>query len=63
MKGNNTLELNLATVMEAMQEWLDKRLPHTPQRVIGFQSLGGTCPLFRLNVEDVKVTPDNGEVR
>lgn len=25
MKGNNTLIVNTATMMQAMQEWLDKR--------------------------------------
>lgn len=60
MKGSNTLELNTATVIEAMQEWLDKRMPNHGQRVIGFQSLGGTCPLFRVAIEDVKPTTPNG---
>lgn len=26
MKGNNTLELNTATIIEALQEYLDKRM-------------------------------------
>lgn len=60
MKGNNTLELNQATIMEAMQEWIDKRMPHTPQRVTGFQATGGTCPTYKVLVEDLKATSPNG---
>ena len=32
MKGNNELILNTATMIEAVQEWLDRRMPeHAPQ--------------------------------
>jgi len=34
MKGNNSMILNKATMIEAVQEWLDKRMPDYAPEVV-----------------------------
>lgn len=40
MKGNNELHLNTATVMEALQMWLDSKMPHGAPTVTSVKPSG-----------------------
>ncbi|MDZ4343257.1 MAG: hypothetical protein U1E51_12590 [Candidatus Binatia bacterium] len=54
MKGNNTFHLNEATLIEAMQEYLDKRmLVYTP-KVVSVRLSGEVNNSFEVEVEEVK---------
>ena len=47
MIGVNALHLNEATITEAVQEWLDKRMPNENQLVTSVQvERNGSCPVF-----------------
>ena len=55
MIGNNTLILNTATVIEAMQEYFDKR--YTPKvEVKDFKVHGGgyPCPQWEVEVAEIE---------
>lgn len=59
MKGNNTLELNEATLIEAMQEYLDKRMTeHSPRVTAVKSSKVGLSDGFTVRVEER--SPSNG---
>ena len=54
-KGTTTIEMNLATVMEAMQEYLDKRVDHdeVPQfSVTCVAASGGMDTTFKITIEE-----------
>lgn len=57
MKGNNTLSLNDATLIEALQEYFDKRIkPHI--EVTGVDKVQG---IFKVNVvDDTRMPPPGG---
>ncbi len=38
MKGNNDLHLNEATIIEAMQQWLDREMPKDTPKVTGVKT-------------------------
>ncbi len=40
MKGSNTLKINQATMMEAVQLWIDKTM-HEPPKVTAVKSVAG----------------------
>ena len=42
MKGNNELHLNSATMIEAMQQWLDAKMPHAAPTVTDVRVLDRT---------------------
>lgn len=52
MKGNNTLLLNAATMAEAVQEWLAKRMPEQTPTVTSVRadSSSGHAPSFRIEL-------------
>ena len=53
MRGNNTLELNEATLIEAMQEYLDKRMGQFAPLVKGVSVTGqGYEKTFNVSVSD-----------
>lgn len=55
MKGHNTLNLNLSTVMEAMQEYFDKRYsPKIKVTNVKGTTLNGVTPSFEVEVEDLE---------
>lgn len=39
MKGNNTMVLNPATVIQALQMWLDAKVPVDPPEVVSVEQL------------------------
>jgi hypothetical protein len=52
MKGSNELRLNEATIIEAVQEYLDKRLPTTPVVVKSIdENNGGYNKTFIVKIE------------
>jgi len=52
VKGNNTLELNEATLIEAMQEYLDKRMTDYAPKVTSVKSSKvGLSDNFTVHVE------------
>jgi hypothetical protein len=56
MKGNNTIVVNAATLVEAMQEYLNKRAIGNQADTItsvGYMLEGGTT-LYKLNVTERK---------
>lgn len=54
MKGNNTLVLNEATMIEAIQEYLDKRMPQHAPNVQAVTSAKGAS--YGLNTFEIEVT-------
>lgn len=42
MKGNNSIEMNQATLQEAIQEYFDKRWSGPPQRVMSVRVAGSS---------------------
>jgi hypothetical protein len=50
MKGNNVLKLNAATAMEAVQEYLDKRMGNFAPRVTAIESDGNSYQGYTLIV-------------
>ena len=69
MKGNNELHLNEATIIEALQEYLARRMPTTAQRVKSVEPRKGnfdaTRPTvstltFVVTVEEVEHAPLTG---
>jgi hypothetical protein len=47
MIGINALHLNEATITEAVQEWLDKRMPNENQLITSVQvERDGACQIF-----------------
>jgi hypothetical protein len=48
VKGVNTFILNTATCIEAIQEYLDKRMPNDKVTVTGFVATSGTDTGFRV---------------
>ena len=60
MKGNNELHLNTATVMEAVQQWLDNKMPTSSPTVTHFKSSGKGDGVFVVEVSsdaDLPVAP------
>ena len=62
MKGKNILHLNAATLMEAVQEYLDKRMgPYSP-KVTAIKDAGTTyTDEFKVSVEEREPDAPNGE--
>lgn len=55
MKGHNTLNLNLVTIMEAMQEYFDKRYsPKLKVTNVKGTPLNRVIPSFEVEVEDLE---------
>lgn len=52
MRGNNTLNLNEATIIEALQEYFDKRSLRSPFKVTSVTYTGGT---FRVSTEEREI--------
>lgn len=52
MKGSNELHLNLATMLEALQEYFDKRLPGHPIDVTNISQTSQSTPAFKVNVTE-----------
>ncbi len=46
MKGNNELHLNTATVIEAVQMWLDSKMPHGAPTVTSVKASGRSDCMF-----------------
>jgi len=42
MKGNNSIEMNQATLIEAVQEYFDKRWSGPPQEVMSVRASSGS---------------------
>ena len=61
--GTNYLDLNAATVMEALQEYLDKRTRDPLAKVTGFERVSGVgCgDRFRVHLEAVKANEEDDE--
>lgn len=56
MKGNNELRLNEATMIEALQLWLDSKFVKAAPRVTGIEeiSTGTYCKEFKVKVTDAQ---------
>jgi hypothetical protein len=55
MIGHNSFRLNEATMIEAVQEWLDKRMPGEKQRVVAIEvEHSSSCKTFEINLETKK---------
>ena len=54
MKGNNTLELNEATMVEALQLWCEHTFKHAPKvtSVKMVSNKGGYVTVFEVAIED-----------
>lgn len=52
MKGNNELHLNTATMIEAMQQWLDAKMTHAAPTVTDVRVLEKTDRTFIVSVSD-----------
>lgn len=54
MKGNNEFRLNHATMIEALQMWIDAQFKNDPPRVASVEELGSTnyCKEFSVKVTD-----------
>jgi len=54
MKGNNELRLNEATMIEALQMWIDAQFTKNPPRVASVEELSSTnyCKEFSVKVTD-----------
>jgi len=54
MKGNNELRLNQATMIEALQLWVDSQFTKNPPRVVSVEELSssGYCKEFSVRVTD-----------
>lgn len=50
MKGNNELHLNTATMIEALQYWLDHVMLQNTPTVTGVKSESGSHGIFIVNV-------------
>ena len=56
MIGINALHLNEATITEAVQEWLDKRMPNENQLVTSVQvERNGACQVFVITLAPKEV--------
>ena len=66
MKGSNTLVYNLATMIDAMEEYINKRYRAPDgQRIIVKDvksTKGGMCPTFDILVETAKEASTNETV-
>lgn len=62
MKGNNELKLNEATMMEVVQEWLDRQLPAGAPTVTSVKGGSSNYDLtFTVGLTtEAKKLPDNG---
>lgn len=58
MKGNNELRLNKATMIEALQLWVDAQFVKNPPRVTSVEELSGSS---YSNEFSVKVTDEPKE--
>jgi hypothetical protein len=57
MKGNNEIILNTATMIEAMQLWVDANFKDPP-RVTGIDRAdNGHCATFKVKLEEPKGNP------
>jgi hypothetical protein len=56
MKGNNSLDLNTATMLEALQQWADAQFDE-PIKVTAISQLDQQRGLFRITL----VSPDPSE--
>ena len=64
MKGNNTLELNEAALIEAMQEYLDRRMTDYAPKVTAVKSSRiGLSDGFTVHVEARTREPSAGALR
>lgn len=53
MKGTNTLELNHSTVIEALQEWFDKRWKGDNAVLVrSIAPVQGLVPTFRITMSE-----------
>lgn len=54
MKGNNELRLNQATMIEALQLWVDSQFAKDAPRVVSIEELSSTnyCKEFSVKVTD-----------
>lgn len=52
MIGNNVLLLNTATMMQAVQEWLDKRMPECSPSVTNVTIKSESSGLFEIRVQE-----------
>lgn len=52
MKGNNTLVLNTATMLEAVQLWLDANFKNPPIADTVHERNDGGSPSFHVRVKD-----------
>lgn len=60
MIGNNTMLLNTATMMQAVQEWLDKRMPECAPEVTNITGKDSTRGTFEITLNE-RPTPTNTE--
>ena len=51
MVGTNTLRLNTATMMQIVQEWLERTMPDKPPKVTNFKYAGDVQGTYEVTVE------------
>ena len=51
MIGTNTLEINQATMIEAIQEYLDNAMPEESFKVTNVKAENGLCPGYAVTIE------------
>lgn len=55
MRGNNILILNSATIIEAIQEYFDRRFAKDTPNITGVSMDGSNPSSFRVTVEEKKI--------